>query len=74
MITWDYMIMDKDSKNLKKYLNENGLRFNLTENRVWGYIEDIFWFSQPWSEVRIFFFPDFPNINFLFCTEFYFLH
>ena len=30
------------SKKLKSYLNENGLRFNLNEQRIWKYIEEIF--------------------------------
>ena len=34
--------MDKKSKQLKSYLNENGLRFNLNEQRIWKYIEETF--------------------------------
>ena len=34
--------MNKDFKNLKKYFNENGLRFNLNEERIWNYIEEVF--------------------------------
>ena len=30
------------NKKLKSYLNENGLRFNLNEQRIWKYIEEIF--------------------------------
>ena len=30
------------NKKLKSYLNENGLRFNLNEQRIWKYIEKIF--------------------------------
>ena len=30
------------SKKLKSYLNQNGLRFNLNEQRIWKYIEKIF--------------------------------
>ena len=30
------------SKKLKSYLNENGLRFNLNEQRIWKYIEETF--------------------------------
>ena len=34
--------MSKNFKKLKSYLNENGLRFNLNEQRIWKYIEEIF--------------------------------
>ena len=34
--------MNKNYKKLKYYLNENGLRFNLNEQRIWKYIEEIF--------------------------------
>ena len=34
--------MNKNFKKLKSYLNENGLRFNLNEQRIWKYIEEIF--------------------------------
>ena len=34
--------MNKNLKKLKFYLNENGLRFNLNEQRIWKYIEEIF--------------------------------
>ena len=34
--------MSKNLKKLKIYLNENGLRFNLNEQRVWKYIEEVF--------------------------------
>ena len=34
--------MNKNLKKLKSYLNENGLRFNLNEQRIWKYIEEIF--------------------------------
>ncbi|MDB9731576.1 class I SAM-dependent methyltransferase [Candidatus Pelagibacter sp.] len=34
--------MNKKSKQLKSYLNENGLRFNLNEQRIWKYIEETF--------------------------------
>ena len=34
--------MSKNLKKLKSYLNENGLRFNLNEQRIWKYIEEIF--------------------------------
>ena len=34
--------MNKNLKKLKSYLNENGLRFNLNETRIWKYIEEIF--------------------------------
>ena len=30
------------NKKLKSYLNENGLRFNLNEQRIWKYIEETF--------------------------------
>jgi SAM-dependent methyltransferase len=30
------------NKKLKLYLNENGLRFNLNEQRIWKYVEEIF--------------------------------
>ena len=34
--------MNKDFKKLKSYLNENGLRFNLNEERIWKYIDQIY--------------------------------
>jgi len=34
--------VNKNLKKLKSYLNENGLRFNLNEQRIWKYIEEIF--------------------------------
>ena len=34
--------MSKNLKKLKSYLNENGLRFNLNEQRIWKYIEETF--------------------------------
>ena len=34
--------MNKNFKKLKSYLNENGLRFNLNEQRIWKYIEETF--------------------------------
>ena len=34
--------MNKNLKKLKSYLNENGLRFNLNEQRIWKYIEETF--------------------------------
>lgn len=34
--------MNKNLKKLKSYLNENGLRFNLNEQRIWKYVEEIF--------------------------------
>ena len=34
--------MNKDFKKLKKYFNESGLRFNLNEERIWNYIEEVF--------------------------------
>ncbi len=34
--------MSKNLKKLKSYLNENNLRFNLKEPRIWKYIEEIF--------------------------------
>ena len=34
--------MVKNPKHLKTYLNKNGLRFQINEKRVWGYIETVF--------------------------------
>ena len=34
--------MEKYPKHLKTYLNKNGLRFQINEKRVWGYIETVF--------------------------------
>ena len=34
--------MNKNFKKLKSYLNKNGLRFNLNEQRIWKYIEEVF--------------------------------
>ena len=34
--------MKKNLRKLKSYLNENGLRFNLNEQRIWKYIDDTF--------------------------------
>ena len=30
------------SKELKKYFNDNGLRFNLEKKRIWNYFDQIF--------------------------------
>lgn len=34
--------MEKNPKHLKNYLDENGLRFQINEEKVWGYIETTF--------------------------------
>ena len=34
--------MEKNPKNLKNYLDESGLRFQINEEKVWGYIETTF--------------------------------
>lgn len=34
--------MEKNLKHLKNYLSENGLRFQINEEKVWGYIETTF--------------------------------
>ena len=48
--------MKKNLRKLKSYLNENGLRFNLNEQRIWKYIDDTFGEIRAQELSNIFFF------------------
>jgi len=62
-------------KQLKKYLNENGLRFNLTNKRIWKYFEEIFGLERAKELSHIFdegYYEGINNIDikYKFCKSF----
>lgn len=67
--------MNINLKNFKKYLNENGVRFNLNEDRIWNYIIETFGEERAEKLSNIFdeqYYNSLNDVNkkYDFCTSF----